>query len=183
MDKGQLRSWARAVRAGLDIPGLSRQITGHLAGFLHQQGLEQVLLYSAFGDEIDLSALPEQYPAHYYLPRVDHHDLRIHPLPCPLVLHRYGFLEPAPDAPLADPRVLQAILVPGLLFDRQGHRLGYGKGFYDRLLARLGPRVVAVGVAPEALVAERLPTDPWDIPVGYIASEAGVWPSTPQGAA
>lgn len=178
MDKTELRRWAKTLRAGLDIARLSQQIGVHLAGFLRERGPGHVLLYSAFGNEIDLSALLERYPAHYYLPRVDGQGLHIHPLPCPLVRHRYGFLEPSSDAPTADPKVLQAVLVPGLVFDRRGYRLGYGQGFYDRFLAGLEPQVLTVGVAPEALVLGHLPADPWDVRVQYLASETGVRRST-----
>lgn len=174
VDKTELRRWAKTLRAELDIARLSQQIGVHLAEFLRERGLGHVLLYSAFCNEIDLSALQEQYPASYYLPRVDGQGLQIHPLLGPLVRHRYGFLEPSPAAPTADPKVLQAVLVPGLAFDRQGHRLGYGQGFYDRFLGGLGLEVLTVGVAPEALVLERLPADPWDVPVQYLASETGV---------
>lgn len=174
MDKAELRRWAKKGRSGLDIPDLSGRIVLHLAHFLQQQGPQHILLYSAFGTEIDPSGLQQAYPARYYLPRVDGQGLHVHPLPCPLVRHTYGFMEPVRDAPITDPKVLQAVLVPGLAFDRRGHRLGYGQGFYDRFLSSLSTEVVTIGIVPEVLALEAIPADPWDIPVQYLATENGV---------
>lgn len=83
-------------------------------------------------------------------------------------------MEPASRAPTVSPEVLQAVLVPGLAFDPQGHRLGYGQGFYDRFLSQLGTGIVTVGVAPGALVRGEIPADPWDVSVEYLATERGV---------
>jgi 5-formyltetrahydrofolate cyclo-ligase len=71
------------------------------------------------------------------------------------------------------------VVVPGLAFDRAGHRLGYGKGFYDRFLAQLNPKVIKVGLVPSQLIFEQLPKDPWDQPVDYLVSELGVWSPHP----
>ncbi len=173
VDKAELRRWAKMVRSGLDIPELSGRMVAHLAEFLPERGLKHILLYSAFGSEPDPSGLQELYPGVYYLPRVDGQGLHIHPLPCPLARHKYGFLEPLPEAPTANAGVLQAVLVPGLVFDRKGHRIGYGQGFYDRFLNRL-PKVVSIGMVPQVLVVEGIPADAWDIAVQYLATETGV---------
>lgn len=60
---------------------------------------------------------------------------------------------------------IDCILVPGLGFDREGYRLGFGKGWYDRFLASIGD-IPTIGVGyKEQLCEEPLPRDPWDIPV------------------
>jgi 5-formyltetrahydrofolate cyclo-ligase len=174
MNKTRLRSWAKQVRRGLEMPTLSSQLVGHLFKFLQRKKVKQILLYSAFGSEPDLTQLQSAYPAQYYLPRVEANTLHIHPLPCQLVAHRYGFLEPSPDSAEAGLEVLEAILVPGLTFDLKGFRVGYGKGFYDRLLADVEPRVLTIGISPDLLIVEQLPADPWDVPVQFIASELGM---------
>jgi 5-formyltetrahydrofolate cyclo-ligase len=66
------------------------------------------------------------------------------------------------DVPLSK---IDCILVPALGFDRKMYRLGYGKGYYDRLLS-MSKDIWTVGVGfKEQLCEELLPIDPWDVPV------------------
>jgi 5-formyltetrahydrofolate cyclo-ligase len=70
----------------------------------------------------------------------------------------------------------QIMIVPLVAFDRQGGRLGYGGGFYDRTLEGLRARgpVLAIGFAFAAQEAENLPLEPTDQPLNMIVTEAGV---------
>lgn len=174
MDKAELRRWAKVVRANLPTAAVSQALNRHLARFLQAHRAQHILLYSAFGSELDPAELQHLYPATYYLPRARSYQLEVHPLPCRLVKHKYGFWEPAEDAPRVEPDVLDAVLVPGLAFDPWGYRLGYGQGFYDRFLARLPPHTQTIGLVAEALILPALPHDPWDVPVQFLASELGV---------
>ena len=63
-------------------------------------------------------------------------------------------------------------LVPALVYDRRGMRIGYGKGYYDRFLS--GSRVLSVGVAYSELVTDTLPCEPTDVAVDMIITESGV---------
>ena len=89
-----------------------------------------------------------------------------------LVAAGFGLSEPGPAAEEVAPDVL---LVPLAAFDRHGDRIGYGKGFYDRALARLtatGPRLT-VGVAFATQEVDRVPTEPHDRRLDLILTEAG----------
>jgi len=177
MDKAERRRWAKEVRKNLPVGELSQAINRHLARFLQAHRARHILLYSAFGSELDPAELQSLYPATYYLPRARAQQLEVHPLPCKLVKHEFGFWEPAADSPRVVPDRLDAVVVPGLAFDPWGYRLGYGLGFYDRFLARLPPRTLTVGLVAEALLVPELPHDPWDVPVQFLATEQGVRPS------
>lgn len=77
-----------------------------------------------------------------------------------------GIPEPIADAPVArDETAL--VLMPGLAFDRQGHRIGYGGGFYDRFLAR-EPNHPTVALCYEFQVQDSLQTEQFDIPVDTV---------------
>ena len=69
---------------------------------------------------------------------------------------------------------LTAVVVPGLAFDRRGHRLGRGAGVYDRFLATLPPSVLRIGLTPAALVVPELPTEPHDVPMHFVVTEREV---------
>ena len=77
-----------------------------------------------------------------------------------------GIPEPVADEPVAhDPTAL--VLMPGLAFDHQGHRIGYGGGFYDRFLAR-EPGHPTVALCYDFQVLPRLETEEFDIPVDCV---------------
>lgn len=177
MTKAELRHWAKEVRRTLPVSQLSAQVNQHLARFLSERRVQHILLYSAFGSELDPDDLKSLYPATYYLPRARTHQLEVHPLPCKLVKHKYGFWEPVADAPRAESGLLGVVLVPGLAFDPKGYRLGYGQGFYDRFLGQLNQQTLTVGLVAEALIVPELPHDPWDIPVQFLATEQGTRPT------
>jgi 5-formyltetrahydrofolate cyclo-ligase len=88
-----------------------------------------------------------------------------------LVAGAFGILEPRADAPLLKPDQADVVFVPGLAFDPHGFRLGYGGGFYDRLLAEAAVRAATVGLAFEEQVIESVPHDESDLPISFIATE------------
>lgn len=66
-------------------------------------------------------------------------------------------------------------VIPGVGFDRQGYRLGYGGGYYDRFLAgRSATQTLVAGLAYELQLVKTLPRDPWDMPMDLIITEAGI---------
>jgi 5-formyltetrahydrofolate cyclo-ligase len=84
----------------------------------------------------------------------------------------WGVLQPAADAAIVAPDL---VLVPLVLGDRSGTRIGHGKGHYDRALAHLreARAVATIGIAWETQISDRpIPADPWDIPLDAIATPA-----------
>ena len=83
-----------------------------------------------------------------------------------LVISTLGIPEPNPSTfRKANLSEIDLILVPGLAFDREGYRLGYGKGHYDKFLSTIGDIPTAGIGFREQLSNDPLPRDPWDIPV------------------
>ena len=96
--------------------------------------------------------------------------------PRELPLGRFGIPEPPDTCPTLTPAELEGalILVPGLVFDDQGFRVGYGGGYYDRFLADLRARgisVTAVGLAYSVCRTQALPREVFDRPVDYVIDE------------
>ncbi|MBT2558198.1 5-formyltetrahydrofolate cyclo-ligase [Hymenobacter sp. ISL-91] len=67
----------------------------------------------------------------------------------PLTPNRWGIPEPAADAPEVAPTAFDAVLVPLLAFDETGHRVGYGKGFYDQFLRECRSDTLRIGISLE----------------------------------
>lgn len=81
----------------------------------------------------------------------------------------FGLLEPGEDCLLVERKEIGLVLVPGLCYDRRGFRLGFGGGFYDRWLE--GYTGLRVGLCRRAMLQERLPVEPHDIPVDLVVTE------------
>lgn len=78
--------------------------------------------------------------------------------------------------PEAHPETTVVIITPGVVFDRDGNRIGHGMGYYDRYFERLQrfvPRenIIKLGIAYDFQIIERLQTNPWDIPVDEMIGE------------
>jgi len=88
----------------------------------------------------------------------------------PLVSGVWGIREPGPDAPEVFPDI---VIVPLLAFDRNGHRVGYGAGYYDMTITRLRARkpIVAVGIAFAVQEISRVPAAARDAPLDLVLTE------------
>lgn len=147
-DKKVWRAWAKQRREAL--PAIERQrrsdaLLFRLMGHPRFADAQQVMLYGSIGTEVNtwpLIAEVLRTRGHVMLPRID-------AVRRSLVFYRvtdlsrelqppalWGLREPDPDrCDPVSPAQMDFVLVPGLLFDQQGYRLGYGGGFYDRLLS------------------------------------------------
>jgi 5-formyltetrahydrofolate cyclo-ligase len=89
-----------------------------------------------------------------------------------LSVGRYGIREPGRTERLSpDDCPGLSIFVPGVAFDRQGNRLGRGKGWYDRLLAQFEDKAIVVALAYQFQIVEEVPVSAWDRKVHYIVTE------------
>lgn len=97
-----------------------------------------------------------------------------------LVSGKYGILEPRAELrDLASKRIrpedLDLVIVPGVVFDAQGGRLGQGQGYYDRLLRNVPPDRPRVALAFECQLTDRVPRDQHDMLMDYVISETQVY--------
>jgi 5-formyltetrahydrofolate cyclo-ligase len=161
------------VRRDLDWPALSARVGDSLITWGRLDRSTRVLLYDPLPDEIDLTYLSESVEA--LLSRTpEDGEMTVHRFEAPRERHRYGFSQPIAGEAEVDPADIDVVLLPGLAFDLAGVRLGRGGGHFDRLLPRLRADRVLVGVAPEAVVVERLPREEHDVRVTHLATEVGV---------
>lgn len=180
-DKESLRAELRARRAKLAHahPDFAHDVAEHVA-MLNVPGGSVVGGYIAIGDEADPHILLKKLTVQHCtiaFPRVSAKDepLAFHCWAPGQNLQRgtYGIPEPSKDWPLAYPKIL---LVPLLAFDRNGHRLGYGGGYYDRTLdfLRANSTVRAIGVAYSGQEVAELPREEHDHRLDAIITENGV---------
>ena len=85
----------------------------------------------------------------------------------------FGILEPCHNLPIMDLQNIDLILIPAVACDRQGYRLGYGGGFYDRWLPN--STGLKVGIIFEQFYLDELPRDIWDVPLDAIVTESLIY--------
>jgi 5-formyltetrahydrofolate cyclo-ligase len=84
----------------------------------------------------------------------------------------FGVREPSPEEPAAAPGELDVIVVPALALDTRGHRIGYGKGFYDRTIGAFAPPAVTIGVVYDFQLVAEVPQTEGDVPLDYVVTDA-----------
>lgn len=139
---------------------------------------QTVLAYFSVRQEPDLSPL-FHLEKHWGFPRCVGKSLVWHQWSptqaAPLQTSRFGIQEPHPDCPLLEVEQVDLILVPAIACDVRGYRLGYGGGFYDRLLSTPEwATKLTIGIIFESAKLACLPPDPWDQPLGAICTEKGL---------
>ena len=188
MDKNDIRSEMRARRktvtpvaraaAGKEISKRLFAAECELVAAIEKKG--PIAVYLASKDEIDLTdfitaalssgcvlVAPRWNGTEYELTRVTNLET--------LVKGPYGILEP-PAGLVVRPEDVRAWLVPGLAFTRGGVRLGYGGGWYDRLLCRVPSQVPKIGIAYNFQIVEELPSEQHDIRLTSVATVSEIYP-------
>lgn len=186
-DKQKLRTRLLSQRAALDRAEharLSQLISARLLNLPELERARSVLAYLSFGSEFDTGEFLRTWQARgrvLVLPRIDlaRRVLTLHRVTDPeadTVPGVWGIREPDPQrCPSADRVDIDAVLVPGVAFTAAGGRLGYGGGFYDRLLRGWPGRVPLIGPAFELQVVDEVPLGPDDEPIDTVVTEARVY--------
>jgi 5-formyltetrahydrofolate cyclo-ligase len=163
----------------------SRAIAGRLAALPALSGAHLVLGYCSFGSEPETGAVLEAVLARgqaLALPRVNRTarrlELRLVADPAgQLVPGTWGIREPDPArCPEVAPAAVDFVLVPGVAFDARGGRLGYGGGYYDRLLPALPGRTARVAAAFELQMVPAVPMETGDRRVDLVVTERAAYP-------
>ena len=184
--KTSLRQSALRRRAALpeaERARWSRRIVARILDLPPYERSSVVLAYASFGTEIGTGEFLKRVLGdgkNLILPRVERGRLGLYEvgdLARDLAPGPWDIPEPIPDyCPVADPGSIDFALIPGVAFDGTGGRLGYGAGYYDRLLAGgLADHAPLVSGAFEAQIVDRVPVDPHDVRVDLVVTEAGMY--------
>ncbi len=177
MDKATLRKEYLTIRAGvLDKPGKSKKIMQTILASKAYQKARVIAVFASMPLEVDTESLVLQAWADHKtvaFPKVEKGNLTFYSATSFSQLTPTGpfnIREPSPlSSRIVAKKSMDLIIVPGLCFDRKNHRLGYGKGFYDRFL--LGCPAHKIGVCfDEQRYPDELPITPFDVAVDEVVS-------------
>ena len=181
-EKKQLRARLRAFRRNLsqaEVEEKSRLIFARLLGFSPFLQAATIVLYNADENEVHTEVIWQeavrQHKAVYY-PRIsaDKANLEfVRRLPGDqLIPGMFGILIPPGNDLLTRLSKTDVVLTPGVGFDSHGHRLGRGRGYYDRAFRRVLAGALRVAPAYEHQLVPAIPTAANDEPVHYVVTEA-----------
>lgn len=185
--KAQIRATVLSARNALcadERRQRSRTIVAGIVGLEAFQRARVVMGYCTFGSELDTETFLEAALAQgkkLALPRIDRArgclaTYLVHDPAAQLSQGVWGIREPNPDLcePL-EPAALDFVLAPGVAFDGHGGRIGYGKGYYDRLLQSCSVRgrlpAIVAGAFEDQIVAT-VPMEAHDIPIDAVVTES-----------
>lgn len=152
-------------------------ITDHIHNLPQYREAKVIALYYPICEEVNLLDLMHEAEKKTVFPKVKENELAFYPAENlnDFSIGCFGIPEPFRGDAL-DVNDIDLILVPGLSFDGRGRRLGYGKGYYDRLM-HANPDVYTVGVCLDEFFVRRLPVDPWDASVDGVVTQTGFFRS------
>ncbi|OAB39375.1 hypothetical protein PMSD_05485 [Paenibacillus macquariensis subsp. defensor] len=165
----------------------SNEAIRHMTQKLEFMRINNFLVYISFRSELNTRSLIEwgwNKGIQVLVPRCDPNDysMDIYPLQCwdELAFGSYGIEEPNPlrTCALGHDYVPEVIIVPGLAYDRLGGRLGYGRGYYDRLYERLHVNhkraPILMGLGYEMQIVNKVPMDRHDAMLDILVTENGI---------
>lgn len=180
MNKKELRENALHMRAGFtgdEVSAMSDEIIHKLLNHSWYRECSTLFTYVSMDNEVKTHQLIDKAISdgkRVCVPRV---VPRQHMLAVPVKNPRddlkkgyFGVLEPAAALPAVSEKEIDLILVPGLVFDRQGYRVGYGGGYYDKYLY-LAAHCRTIGLAFHALVVNEIPREAHDRKVMLVITE------------
>lgn len=85
---------------------------------------------------------------------------------------KFGILEPIEIMKIAYKNI-DLVLVPGIGFDKEGHRVGYGSGYYDKFLKKV-PKAIKIGLAFDFQIVDKVPREEHDVPVDLVVTDKEV---------
>jgi 5-formyltetrahydrofolate cyclo-ligase len=184
--KQKIRHEARLRRdRQFDREGLSRTIWQQFLALPQYSAAETLMLYVDTRSEVRTRPfLPEVIAARkrVVVPYCAEGELVLFHLESTdeLTPGYFGILEPKPELRAltdhrVEPRELDLVMVPGVAFDRRGGRLGYGKGYYDRLLRRARRDTVAAAVAFECQILAEVPMLEYDVFMDKVITETTIY--------
>lgn len=154
----------------------SKDLGDRLSDWQIFQQAQNILTFTSFRQEPDLSSLWQRFPdRNWGFARCIEKDLMWHQVAIAdfanqMQLGAFNILEPLHDLPPMDLGNIDLILIPALACDRQGYRLGYGGGFYDRWLPK--STGLKAGIIFDEFHVDELPHDVWDVPLDAILTDS-----------
>ena len=173
MDKHYLRKEIINLRLQQDEYDFTKNneiIIEKVINYLNLNNFKNVLIYMDMKMEVEVTRLIDKGFNIFITKTMPDLSLKVNKYNRDeLILHKFGYYESS-SLDYIDPSIIDVALVPGVAFDLNLHRLGYGKGYYDRFLA-LNTHMKRVALAFNLQIVDELPINEFDQPMDVIITE------------
>ena len=178
--KNQLKESILQKRNSLskeEIIEKSNEIKNKLFNLKNYKNSKTIMFFVSFNSEVNTHDMIRDALKNktVVVPKVVHHEIEPsiiidfdNLMPC----GKFGILEPIEAMKIAYKNI-DLVLVPGIVFDKEGHRIGYGFGFYDKFLAKV-PKAIKIGLCFDFQFVDKIPAEMHDVPVDMIVTEKRV---------
>ncbi len=166
MGKLSLRTWARSKRKELDMAAISAVLAEKLVQTEAYKKSKNIMIFYPMKDEVNLLAVLKDSSKNFYLPRVNGQDMECCLYKSGDELRESAFHTMEPVCAPCGKTEIDLVVAPALACDKNGYRLGYGGGFYDRFLEDF--RGIKVCCIPEELVLDTVYPNERDIKMDLI---------------
>ena len=155
----------------------SEKIENKLLNLEHFKKSKTIMFFVSFNSEVDTHSMIKKSFQNktVVVPKVVQHEIQ------PSVIIDFDNLMPSGKFEILEPievmkianKNIDLVLVPGIAFDKKGHRIGYGFGYYDKFLKKV-PKAIKIGLCFDFQVADEIPHEEHDVPVDFIVTEERV---------
>jgi 5-formyltetrahydrofolate cyclo-ligase len=184
--KKQIRKEVMADRKSLPLEQATANSESVFAN-VKKSGLidkhDHIMAYMDFRNEVQTTEMIEYMwgiGKSVYIPLVNNDDMSItvHKIENfeDMSISSFGIREPNPEkTPPIDANAVELILAPGVAFSKDGYRIGYGAGCYDRLLSIIDKKPVVAALAFELQMVPKVPHEDHDVKMDFIITEAAIY--------
>ena len=170
--KKELRKWAKEKRLTLRVEDCSSQIKNYLFSSEIYKNAKNIMCYYSVGSEVSTVSYFQDESKNWFMPKVQGEEMFVCPYVLPLIENCYKIPESMSEP--VSPENLDLIIIPALCVDKNGYRIGYGKGYYDKFLKDNSTALRAVLVYNDLFVDDVCPYV-FDEKVDYVITEKGIY--------
>jgi 5-formyltetrahydrofolate cyclo-ligase len=166
-----------------EIKEKSNKIKEKLFSLPEFKDAKNILFYVSFNDEVDTQEIIKELLANKEKNIIVPYVVKNNPILQLSEIKNFNELEPKTWGILEpkdefirkfDIENVDLVIIPGIVFDQNGHRIGYGYGYYDRFLKKLDKNVVKIGFGFEFQIVDKIPEEKHDVPVDIMVTEKRV---------